>query len=460
MLATYRYRPHALRCGALFIALVWPAFAIAQVTPERAVVASETASDLDSLVARALTGPALRGARARFDAARARIGPAGALPDPMLMAGIQNQPLGSEPGMAGPDPMTMRMIGVGQMIPYPGKLSLQRRIAERELDGVRAALAARTQQVTRDVKDAYYELVFLDRALEIVERNQSVLVSLIRVTEARYGVGTAGQQDVLKARVEAARLAESAVALVEQRRGALARLNSLLDQPTETPLVGAVVPVAIARAAVADSAREIRFVSAALGARAADSPLPSLPELQEQAMRESPELREHEAMVAVQVARAELARKEALPDVDVSLQYGQRPGRPDMVTALISIPISIRKGRKQDQLVVAANAELAALEAERAAKQNEIRAEVARLVSELERQRAQLALYVKAVLPQARASLASATGSYQVGSVEFLTVLDDQATLFTYETEYFRVLSDFAKTLGELERVVGKEVVR
>ena len=376
------------------------------------------------------------------------------------MVGIQNAPLGKEEGMDGPDPMTMRMIGVGQLLPYPGKLSLQRRVAERELDGARAALAAMTQQVARDVKDAYYELAFLDRALEIVGRNQSVLVGLIRITEARYGVGTGGQQDVLKAHVEASRLAESAVALAERRRGALARLNGLLDQPTETPLPGSAVPVRVARAAVGDSAPEIRFVSAALGARAADSPLPPLAELQEEALRESPELREHEAMVAAQVARVELARKEHLPDVDLSLQYGQRTGRQDMVTALVAIPIPIQKGRKQDQLVAGANAELAALEGERAAKQNEIGAEVARLVSELERQRAQLALYVKAVLPQGRASLASATASYQVGKVEFLTVLDGQATLFNYETEYFRVLTDFAKALAELEGVVGKEVLR
>jgi outer membrane protein TolC len=124
------------------------------------------------------------------------------------------------------------------------------------------------------------------------------------------------------------------------------------------------------------------------------------------------------------------------------------------------VPLPIWKGRRQDALAAEARAELAALEAARAAKRNEVRAEVARLVSELERQRAQLALYVKAVLPQSRAALASATASYQVGKVEFLAVLDNQATVFRYETEYFRGLSDFAKTLAELERVVGQEVLR
>jgi hypothetical protein len=39
-------------------------------------------------------------------------------------------------------------------------------------------------------------------------------------------------------------------------------------------------------------------------------------------------------------------------------------------------------------------------------------------------------------------------------------VLEDQATVFTYETDYYRALSDFATTLAELERVVGGEVLK
>lgn len=431
-----------------------------------------TSSALEILVRQSVAAnPAVRAAQRRVDVARARVLPAGLPPDPTLMAGIINLPLGRMPSTlsahgtptssTGPDPMTMRMIGVSETLPYPGKLSLRRQEAEREVDAARASLDVATRQVIRDVKDAYYELAFIDEALSIVDRNRDVLASFVRVTETRYSVGVSGQQDVLKAGVEATRLAETAVTLTEQRRAAIARLNALLDRPSDTPVDHPAIPTSVARAAVPVSATEIRFASAALGARAADSPLPPLAELQETAVRQSPEIREHEAMIAAQAVRLQLARKEVLPDFDLSLQYGQRGGGlPDMVTALVSVPLPVFKGRKQNQLVTGANAELAALQAEHAVKVNGTRAEVARLVSELERSRAQLALYVKALLPQARASLTSATGSYQVSRVDFLTVLDNQATVFNYETEYFRVLSDFAKNLAELERVVGKEIIQ
>ncbi|HEU4751847.1 MAG TPA: hypothetical protein VFU47_01985, partial [Armatimonadota bacterium] len=99
-------------------------------------VASADTGDLPALVRRALeANPDVRAALERRRAVRARIAPAGALPDPTLMAGIENLPLGREemppnsPEAHKPDPMTMKMVGVGQTIPYPGKLRLRRRAA-------------------------------------------------------------------------------------------------------------------------------------------------------------------------------------------------------------------------------------------------------------------------------------------------------------------------------------------
>jgi outer membrane protein, heavy metal efflux system len=103
---------------------------------------------------------------------------------------------------------------------------------------------------------------------------------------------------------------------------------------------------------------------------------------------------------------------------------------------------------------------LSAMESDQRAKINSVRAQVARLVSELERGRTQLAIYTKAILPQGSAAATAALASYQSGKSDLLTVLDNQNTLFTYETEYYRSLSDFAKNLAELEQIVGSEILR
>lgn len=99
------------------------------------------------------------------------------------------------------------------------------------------------------------------------------------------------------------------------------------------------------------------------------------------------------------------------------------------------------------------------MQAEQTGETNKVRAEVARLVSDLERNRTQLALYAKAILPQSQAAVSSSLASYQAGKSDLLSVLDNQGTLFAYETANYRALVDFAKTLADLEAVVGGEVL-
>jgi outer membrane protein, heavy metal efflux system len=451
---------------------ILPAFVVlAGILLSVSAAGAQSANSLDALVARGdSANPSLQAARSRVSAAAARVGRVAAWADPILMAGIINLPLGTEntatagghgsvAASAG-DPMTMKMIGVSQTIAYPGKLSLRRQAAEREVDAAKANLDASRLAVTRDVLTSFFELAYIDRALTIIERNRSVLGDVIQVTEAHYASGTGGQQDVLKARVEAARLGETASALLEDRRATSAELNATLNREDTTSIPSAAIPERIVQAAIPTDPNRIRFAAQTLGARTVDSPFPPLAELQDLAVRQNPTLRENEANIAAQAARVELARKGSRPDFDVSFQYGQRNQRPDMITAEVSIPLPIHKRSRQDQELAEANADLSAMESDRRAKINAVRARVARLISELERGRTQLAIHAKAILPQGSAAATASLASYQSGKADLLTVLDNQNSVFTYETEYYRSLSDFAKNLAELEQVVGSEILR
>lgn len=455
-------RSLVVAAGAAALALVARAVPLAgqtaHPTPAAGVPRSARAADLDSLVARALVvSPALRTARARLTSARARVAPAGARPDPMLMLGVQNLPV-TQPGFS--DFMTMKMVGVSQTIPYPGKLGLQTAAAARESDAAAASLAAARLDVARQVRDAYYDIAYTDRALAITAQNQRVLLDLTQVTQAQYSVGTGAQTDVLRARLEATRLAQEANTLQEDRVSALARLNALLDQPSGTPLGAVAFPERIQRLAAPDSGVAVHFASAELGAPVAGSPLLPLDSLQRLAEQMSPALRSHTAMIAAQRERVALARKATLPDVSVSVQYGQRNGFRDMVTALVSVPLPLQHRRKQDEEVASATAELTALESEHQEQINALRADIAARYADVERARTQLAFSTAAILPQARATLASATASYQVGRVDFTSLIDAQAAVFNYETAYWRSLADFARALAELQRTVGAEVLK
>ncbi len=410
---------------------------------------------LDSLVRLAMeANPSLRAAESRRIAAEATVPSAGARPDPMLMFGVMNLPLG---GMGFADEMTMKTVGIGQTFPFPGKLDLATRAARHSAEAARADVEVARRAIIASVKAAYYEIALTDALLDLVSRNRDLLVTLARATEASYRVGRARQEDVLRAHVETTRLAEEALALRERRRTALARLNAVLSRPSDAPVGVPMLPPEIVRLALPDSAASVRFQTAELGARAAASPLPSLDSLQTLAIGHSPVLAAHEARLAAQDTRVALARKAVLPDFDLTLQYGQRNDLPDMLTAMVAVPIPLQKGRNQRQLVAAAEAEWSAEAAEHHAMVNALRERVAALHSELEQHRTRLALYTISVLPQTRATLTAATSGFNVGRTELSTLLDAQATLFNVEADSLRALTAFATALASLEGMVGTE---
>lgn len=460
-LAAYRRAPRLAFVASALLSV--PSVAIGQANPAPIPLSDQRSAarqyGLDSLVRLAeVASPEIRAAQARLAAARARIQPAGTRRDPMLMAGVVNLPL-SRPSFTA-DEMTMRMVGLAQTIPYPGKLGLQRRAASQEATAADAALAAVRLDVARSVRDAYYDMAYAARALALLDLNRQILAEVARIAEARYASGIGGQQDVLRARVDATRVAETASMLLEQQRASLAQLNAVLDRASDTPVENAVIPDRVARAAVAIDAGQVHFTSAVLGARAAASPLPPLSALQVLAVEQSPVLRQHEAMIAAQAARVEFARKEYKPDFDVSLQYGQRQGRPDMVTAQVSIPLRLQKSMRQDPQLAEAHAELAALHAEHGARRNALNADVARLVGLAEQSRTQLALYMVAILPQARAAVDAVLASYRTGRADLSTALAAQSALFASELTYARSMTDFAKAIAALEQVTGSSVLR
>ncbi len=461
--AAFAERRRQPRLGfVVFALLTVPSVAIGQAAPVPNPSSESRAADrqrsLDSLVRLAgIASPDIRTAQARLLAARARIRPAGARPDPMLMAGVVNLPL-SRPSFT-TDAMTMRMVGVAQTVPYPGKRGLQRRAAAQEAAAADAALDAVRLDVARSVRDAYYDMAYTTRALELLDPNRLLLADIARVAEARYATGTGAQQDVLRARVDATRVAETASMLLEQQRTSLAQLNAVLDRASDTPVADARIPERIARAAVETDANDVHFLDASLGARAAGSLLPSLAALQARAGDASPVLRQSAAMIDAQSARVEFARKDDRPDFDLSLQYGQRQGRPDMVTAQVSVPLRLQRSARRDPQRAEAYAELAALEAEHVARRNALNADVARLVGLAEHSRTQLALYRVAILPQARVAVDAALAGYRTGRTDLTTVLTAQSAVFASELLYARAMTDFAKAIAALEQVTGSSII-
>ena len=60
------------------------------------------------------------------------------------------------------------------------------------------------------------------------------------------------------------------------------------------------------------------------------------------------------------------------------------------------------------------------------------------------------------MLPQAEATVSSALSAYRVGSVDFMTLLDDRMTVNKYRQELSVLEADQGKSWAELEMLTGR----
>ena len=84
------------------------------------------------------------------------------------------------------------------------------------------------------------------------------------------------------------------------------------------------------------------------------------------------------------------------------------------------------------------------------------RGRVAELYASAERARRLGGLYQGTILPQAHTTVASALAAYQVGGVDFMTLLDDQMTVNRYRQDLFALEAQRGQALAELEMLLSR----
>jgi cobalt-zinc-cadmium efflux system outer membrane protein len=421
--------------AAVVAVAVWAQAVPAQATPAPPL-APPAASVADALTLEALyeeanvANPRLHAAREQTRAAEAWALTATRPPDPRLQLGWMNRTL---PGLAPMDPLGMTQLQLMQMLPTAGKLAAAARVARTQAIGTGFRAQELSWEIRAEVAAAFYTLYRVERAGMVARQTRQLMEDVATVADAMYRLGEAPQADVLKARVEVARMTEEIIALEAMRRVALARLGALLDRPLDLATPPAVLP------AIPDD-------------------LPALAELEQAALGSRPMLRAGEADLAAAEARRTLAYRDLIPDLEVGVQVGQRAGamgteRMGSLMVGASVPVFAR--RRQLPMRTEADAMRAMAAADLAAMRAETRAQIGVAHAEWQRARNLQTLYRSTVLPQARAAVESALASYRVGAVNLMTLLDNQAAVNRFEQELAAMEAMEGVAFAELEMLVG-----
>ena len=78
---------------------------------------------------------------------------------------------------------------------------------------------------------------------------------------------------------------------------------------------------------------------------------------------------------------------------------------------------------------------------------------------QMEKNRDLVALYETGIIPQAEQTYQASLAAYQVEKVDFLTLLDSLMTVYRYQIDYYRALSDYQQNVAALAAASGVDPI-
>jgi outer membrane protein, heavy metal efflux system len=416
------------------------AVAFAAWTATATAVAAQSAPAADTTLARITAeaiaaNPSLETSRAMARAAAARVRPAGALPDPMVSAGVMDLTL---PRFAFRESdFTEVDLELSQEFPWPGTLGARTRAARAEARARNADIGARRREIRVRVAELYYRLRYVVTARATLQSQQGLLAAAVEISTTRYATASAPQSDPLQARVAVARLAAEDADLAEQEATLRAQLRALRNvRGAESLVVEPIRP---------EAAPLVRHEDSMPGGDVPDS------------LPEHPRLVARQAALEAAERAVRVEQLGARPDFSITTRYGARPLGSDFFSAFVGIRVPLWAGRKQHRLADAARADAdaarAALEEERAALDADVSTALAGVTSGETR----LRLLTTQVIPAAEATVEAVLRSYRVGQAPFLNVLAAEDSLYRAQLDAAMVAAAHLTHLVMLEQLLLRE---
>jgi outer membrane protein TolC len=276
---------------------------------------------------------------------------------------------------------------------------------------------------------AFHRLHHSYAAMEVLDRNHALLLTLLRTIENRYAVGKAAQEEAFKTQAQLTILETQRVMVERDRRAREAEIDSILNRPAGTPVA---------------QPSEYHVHEIAL----------SLEQMEAQARDSAPDLRRDQKMVERSELALNLARKDFYPDYALTGGYFNMGGMPAMYEFRAEIKLPMQLGRRraevseQWQNVAAARHEYTA-----ATQSLSYRIEDTYLTAQTAYKL--MTLYQETAIPQAHLALQSSLIAYQNGTAEFLAVFMNQLAVVEYEMNYHEQMLAYDLAVSQLEELTG-----
>ena len=384
--------------------------------------AAADAWSLDSCLARALASNAeLRAAERDVEAARHRVRQARALEPPSLSYDAAKL---ATPVSAEERDESLRLT---QGFPFPGQRGRSGDVATLDAEIVVLEREATQLRIRGDVIRSYRRLQADLLTLRALESLQGTTRSIEEQTNVRFGTGAAKYLDVLRARVEAARLdndlVEARRSLGEHRRA----LNLLMARDPEESL---------------EPADSLSFTP--LG--------DSLPSLLTEARRTRPRLRSAELQVRREQSALSLARSTRFPTSEVAVGLDRVPGSSSPgFGASLSLTMPFAPWTDRGARIAEGKALSGGAQARLEVAQRSLEAAMRTAFDGARAAERQADRFERMLLRDATDAVRSATQGYQYGQIDGTDLFESLRTLRTVQIERVRALLNYELALVDLQ---------
>lgn len=366
----------------------------------------------DALEAR----PELAQAKADVRAAQERVPQSESWPDPMLQVGVQNDSFNK--WQVGTMETSWLLFMASQTIPFPGKPGLRGEVANVEVTTRRLAVERVRLTTVADVRRAYVSLQLARARLELLGRLSGLLTQAVEVAQSRYEAGEGPQSDILRARLEVARLEQQRVSLLADEVLQLAAINRLRGRPLDEKVTTRPL-------------NQLRF-----------PPVPDETETQRRSLEVSPEYLAARAGVSGAERVRELNQRLYLPDLTVGAGVMVRGALEPMWTVTLGVPLPVFAATKQSRAVAEADETIESTRRGAEAIEQVLRLRIAQRLASWRAFAAQWKSYEERLLADAEATSAATLTQYRIGKVPFASVLEATSLTISLTDASLGVLVD------------------
>ncbi len=337
-----------------------------------------------------------------------KIGPAGAWDDPMLMVGVTGLPTS---GSFNQEPMTMKMIGLSQNIPYAGQKGLAKKAARSQAEAATAGRQQTEVNLATAAMSAYLSVYYRQNVLDYISSQREIQQDVVSSAIAKLQTNQASQADVSAAQSRLWRLDSDILTTRQDIDAAFDRLYALMgqDRPATLPT---------------------------LAEPAFESVPSNLDQMLAEAQVNYPPLQKARRQAEGYGFSATAAKRMSWPMLGLSAGYGIRENAPpspttgiamkrdNMISFQASISIPIFAGRQQKKVAASMNALRLGSEAEADQIWRDTRAALESIDSARDRLNESLRIYRERIIPADEDAYRSAFAGYESDRVPFTSLLD------------------------------------